>query len=655
MKIKVTEKISCDTRFLIRFFLYLNTLIRKHKMSGGLTFTNLINKKIAKRYGFWDERKGRMSNTFYNYVNAFIKMGILTETGLSLRKVLAREYYINKELFFLYFVACTIINSKSKKQLASLTGLKSTFVDLVNAVYRHAHKQLAFTDTSKFEKFVVELYKTSYFMLASNIKCKGLLIKELEHYMRNILHSEVLPNDDVLFCRRLPNDNHRIPGLFYGFISYVGYHYINKLKFINIESESLGHINAYLKCLKNNTVSGALASVTYNKGSQEKYPFYKSLNMALFTDKFLGKERTTLDKKEEYYERKLSRNQWMKPLIVILNMKPKQSLIDGTDLEIYPDDLQKIPGIDEESKIKLLEDVVRRFMISKSPFLNWTLHLVEELKGYRDNYRMNVNVKTTKRISHGKVIKYIVHTSGRMTNDSCFIEKERGNNKHYRDSLFAKEGLDNHYDVSGTIFLISKALNYHEKLDLSYDIKQEMANLLIKGYINGEYRTLTRNDFKGIGFFIFFARDEDDAWNNYKNRFNAAFFSKYLEHNCLADALSSYDIQEMEKNIPDINESDFRKIYQFVQRVTGGTIKYRDNVFIIESAIEALVVSELLSQEEYIKNVYDCIYYGKPLNEQYIKYLFVQKADIVFRKYYEIVGETKHVYLNDYTAHQISA
>ena len=565
---------NVDSKALIRLFYYINTLIKKSKLSGVFTFITLIDYELGKRYGFTTTYNGalKMNEEFFEYIKLLEWLGIIKKTysGYIIfngeRK--ASKYYIDKPLFVIWFSALTLINAFTKKQIELKN--KKCFSDSIVSIVNGINKSKTKFKHPEHSSFIDDMYALL------DITCRY-------HYGR-------FKNKEIVS-------------------SYLGKY---------IVSEAQGN------------------SYKYNIRG-EQHPKFKSLTMVWFTNKYFGVIKTDLISQKNTYESYYKTNKLFFPVYNFLDKNLDR--IKMFDVEMEPSVFNTVPGSSIESKKEVLCEAIKKYATFECPFIYYVKQCVESLRGYEDNYRMNINVKITNMSNNpDEPYRYKIRISGRMTNDSCSLptktREEKRKFKRLRSRVFGRLGINDHFDIMGTVFTISRALNNHTELDLTYDIKQELADLNIYAKYNGTFQVLVRTHFKKLLYYVFFAKDENESWNYYKNRYNASFFKQFEDYDI---ELFKATKKEIDEEVPILSEAQFKKIYRYVQDSTGGTVEYRNNIFFIESAIEALTMKELLEKGFVIKNVYDGFHFDNTtITEDYIKRTIVKNANEVFENYYKL-------------------
>ena len=583
---------------IINVFDYIIDLTKTHESSGKFLYLNLLDKCLSIGYGYGHKnpRGITISERFYDYLDILSKLGVLDITEEH-DEGKARRYCISKEMFILTYSALCAINSFNKKQIVKTFGkgshlTMSTLLDITTGIYSAIGHDYFYINT-KLKNLVYLIYGYSY-MFCINM------------YLKNTLSS----NDEV------------IP-----LVKYLS----------SLDIELL------------NGIAPVRAS-TFNKLRTKQYHLDKPVYITKewFTDTYYG-ELNSLEETDRLYWRSIRSNPLLKP--IVFKLEDSQNNIDLDNIEIDKDTLNKLPGSTTEMKQSLMERIVRYHSISRYPLLRYAMEIVDNIVRDEDNYHMKVNIKTRKYGNKYGTNKYLVHPSSRLYNFLCSFKKAEHCDRYEdsREYFLSKEGITGYYDITGTIFTLAFSLNNHIPLDLTYDIKQKIADMKITGYLDNKRIVLDdRKYFKLMMFYMFFL-DEDTAYECYKNRFNRKYFELENIYGYDPEFLNTKYGEAKEtliKTVPDISEYDFRKIYRYIQESTGGTLKYKNNIFVIESAIEALVVYYFKSKGIRIYNVFDCFFYDEDeITEEFLRKIIVRCANMVFARYYELINRDRYSWL----------
>ena len=324
------------------------------------------------------------------------------------------------------------------------------------------------------------------------------------------------------------------------------------------------------------------------------------------------------------------------------------------DIDIDKDIFMKLPGLTISKKKEVLCELVKYWIIKNCPILNYTLGLIDDLKYLNDDYRINSHIILIENSNQYGVYSYTIHFSGRMTNDFCKVRKARhcGSFEESREYILGKEGFDSELDLHSSIFSITRSLNYGIPLDLSFDIKHELEKLKIRGTIDGVRRQLVAKDYKGLLFYMYFSKNLKEAYENYKNRFNAKWHKIFnqceddISEEEMNDVVEQYTIEKEKimKYVAQVSERDFNRIYHYIHYCVGETNKYTNNIFVIESAIMARTIVDLYLKGCSTKNVYDCIWWrSEEISREEVQSILIKCAQKVFDKYNSFFTKNREV------------
>lgn len=194
------------------------------------------------------------------------------------------------------------------------------------------------------------------------------------------------------------------------------------------------------------------------------------------------------------------------------------------------------------------------------------------------SFKVNPHLKT---IDNKKTL----YVSGRQYNQLCSFDTK------LRDKYLQVNGFTIEIDLHSAIFSITRFLNKNE-FKLSYDIKKR---ILEQKYTDIYGNQLTKPQIKSLLFRIYFAKDSHTAFTNYKKKDNPYLVEEY------------YDEEDI-KDLPDLDEQTFNKIYDFTLNEIGDNQPFLRSIFIIESLVELFVIHHFSSNNYDIENVFDCFW-----------------------------------------------
>ena len=602
-----TQNDGFNSTEIIKCLDYTIDLTMTHNASGEFLYENLVDKCLGVKYGY-SHKNGKgyaLSSRFYQCIDIMKQLKVLDVVENHSNST-ARRYCINKEIFFLTYCALCAINSLTKKQIIRTFGkgshlTLSTILDITTGIYSSISHGYFYINP-KYSNLIYRTYSYCY----------------------------MFSNNDYLSKTLNPD----------GLIPLVKY-------FGSLDEELLNRI-----------IPAFDRASTFNKLRTKQYhnnePVY--ITKEWFTNEYRGPVKT-LNELDSLYYGKIRTNPLFRPLINKLDTLGKN--IDLQDVVIDRDLLNKLPGSTIDTKQALMERIVRYHSISEYPLLRYAMEIADAIAGDEDQFHMKVNIKTRKHGNKYGTNTYLVHPSSRLYNKICSYKKAK-HCERYEDSreyFMSREGMNGYFDITGTIFTIARSLNLGISLDLSYDIKQKIADMEITGKLNDTRITLKRDNLKLMMFYMFFL-DEDTAYKCYKNRFNSKYYeleSLYGYDPAFLQAKYGMVKEEMLKTIPSISEYDFRRIYRYVQESTGGTLKYKNNIFVIESAIEALVVQFFNKKGIKIHTVFDAFFFDEEqITKAYLKDRIIECADKVFAKYYELSNSVPFIPITAATCFQPS-
>ena len=592
MRLKIDSCKVHDSSIYLKIMDYVDEVIKKHSISGNFNFVTLCDYEIAKRYGFTRiDSNGlvTMTNDFYECVKGLIELGILVKTDdcITFRKT--TKYCISKQEFLILYCVLLTVSSFSQEKIKRLNKLNfgNKVKEIVENIRYWAKNSKTFFD-KPFNNVIKQTYYYLYKLCEDAVKRNKEFKAKLNPY--------------VIFYKSIYN------------------------------IKPLSHYLLFYS----------------NKIHTDIVSFFNVSSFSWFTEKYLEEKRNDSKDMEEYYENVLSKNKYLQPIIEKLNNEFDRLTLH--DFKIDADLFSRIPGNTYEKKKEILNDIVKYWMIKNCPFLNYSLGLVDKIKTLEDKYRMNIHIKLTETSNQYGISGYTIHFSGRMTNDFCRYHKAEHCPYYYQSREYALEkmGFDKELDLHSSIFSIAKSINKHTQLDLSFDIKKDLEELKIVGTINKVRRLLKDKDYKGLVFYMFFSDGCHDAYNSYKNRYNAKFhkllnqYEEYFYDEVIDEVVEQYKIEKekIDKRVAKVNESKFIKIHSCIEQKVGKTTSYMNNIFVIESSIMALTIYSLSQKGYSVKNVYDCIWWkSSEISEEEVSKTFVESAKEVFNIYYSIANE----------------
>lgn len=602
MEIKIGKCKPHNTKTYIEVMDYINELTTKHQLQGDYNFINLVDyhlglkKKLVKT----TDAILRMRDTFYDCIDGLEYLGALYPSDNN-KEGRCTKYSIDKHCFIVCYALFCTLDESSERNIRTLNR---------NNI------------SSKLKCIIINILECS----SSNSIYKS---KEYSHFLKRF------------------------------------YSNLYQLTMSSI-CGSTKHLNDY--SIFYSSLNQASSRRPYNNNNSSLYvrQFERKLSEFWFTNQWNDERRIDVKALEKYYEEYLSKNEYIRPLIDYLDSNFNTLSIE--DVIVPLELVKKLPGKSLEKKKNILISVAHYYAIKKAELINYTLGIIEDIKTLEERYRMNVNIKLTNMANGSGVYAYKIRISARMTNDFCQTHKLEHCTNYFQSREYILEtlGFDSNssLDLHSAIFTIAKAINKRELLKLEYDIKKELEKLKIRGTIDGKRRLLKYKDFKGLLFYMFFSRHINEAYNHYHNRFNAKY------HQVLKHFLDQYDIEmaysltneafetiekEINKKVAKVSKRDFEKIYRFIQDETGGTTNFIYNIFVIESAIEALTVSTLVSKGYDIKNVYDCFYWKEEqVSKDEIESTIVDCSNKVFNRYYQLNKDINNLHLNNAATVQVS-
>ena len=595
MEVRILNYPVHDSKKYLNVMDYTNEVIDQHELSGCFNFANIVDIQIAARYGLTKVNNSGervMSDDFYECVKVLEYLGVLTKTDSCNRSSnRSSKYSIDKHLFLLFYSFLLGLENLTPKQIKLLhkKEVGNNIKTILLGISERTQNCSVF-EMPKFKNVIVNTYTI----------------------MRNI-------------CKKTLDLNNEITLPFNRYVYHYGL-YIEK-----------------------NILMKPLSGGPYNtdKYPSSKVPFLTELGINWFTNKYLEERMNDSKTMENYYEKYLVGNKYFEKLLNELEKHFNRTTLE--DMFISMDLFNSLPGKTEEKKKELLANFVKYWMIKNCPFLNYTMGLVDDIKDLDDNYKLNNHIIVLTKSNQYGPYGYAVHFSGRMNGDICQYKKAKHCEKYCdsREYKLAMLGFDPDvfFDLHGSIFTIAKVFNTGEDIDLSFDIKKELEKLKIRGTVNGIRRQLTYRDYKGLGFYCFFPFSVEEAYRLYKNRYNA------LYHKILKKYEMSLNKEEAEKKakeeylmekknmnefVASVSKSSFKEIYYFVQKITGGTHNYAYNIFVIESAIMALLVKTLREKGKEVKVVYDCVWWkSSQATKEEIEACLIRCTRKVMKKYYE--------------------
>ena len=292
---------------------------------------------------------------------------------------------------------------------------------------------------------------------------------------------------------------------------------------------------------------------------------------------------------------------------------------------------------------KLANDILKQ-----NRFVTFIYNAVSQLSKCEEGYHISIAVNVVEHKNN-----FSISIGGRMSNSLCAYHKrpEKSENdieyifneKHkYRNDYLYELGINLEYDIKGAIFLLACRLNDID-IDIStFDIKQEFANLKI---IKRDPKTkvpiglMKRDDFKFIGVRLFFEKSFEESYSHYKGRYIT--LKKSLKDKSKEEI--EKEIKKLDEEVPTISKNDYKRLYDYCQNRIGGSLKYVNNIFIIESAVEALWLKKIQDSGFIVKNVYDCVFWKqrgtKEEDEMFVVQMLKESIDEVVRNYKQLSVE----------------
>jgi hypothetical protein len=620
------DGIKFNTKKIIVFYQYINDLLNKNEIYGKFRNINLKNKELLIHYGLCSCSKNanQISYTdYYRKIRVFKKIGlIVAKSEANYFKEITETYRVNKILFIVTLILFLVINNLTSHEIreAKKSRLDRRIVTLASKLISSIYKKRIFVyengEHRIFNKIINRFYLCCHILINTHkeINFDNFLDGEILKYtpITIFFHYEIFNcNNFFYLLERLVNDDSLSVRKKRVDVKYRLYYEMYKVIY---ESE-------YVR----------LSDIETDKGNTHIVDILHTLSINWFTD------RTPEEKHEKIYSQSNSIEVNNCSRWDYENNHLHKAFLNFNHLQLHDLILpvSQITILQKEENLETVKEEFKKYVIDRSRLIRYALEIFENLKYDTDIYKLPINIKTTKGANAYGIYNYSFRPTGRMSNYLCSFEKYdvSKSQPNYREKHLSKLGFDCQYDIKGTVFSIVRAINKRKKLDLEYDIKELLARENIIASICGVERLLRKKDFKGLLYYMFFASSKNETWNDYNNRYLAKIYSKksQKEFDYLDD-----ELEKIFANVPDFDEQTFNRLYDIVQDSTGGTIEFRNNIFFIETCIEAKTIIRLKKLGIQVKNVYDCFFWkSSQMDEDFLKSIIIDEASDVFRAYRE--------------------